>query len=164
MKSLALANLVYRDGALVTLDANGRKRAGERVGYICRKSGYVRFRHATGNLYVHRLIWELFNGAIPDGMQIDHINGDRADNRIENLRLVTQQSNLRNARMRDSNRTGITGVTRLPSGRFRARIGDKGRTIYLGNFDSELSARNARKAAEERLGYHANHGRKNHAA
>ena len=44
----------------------------------------------------HRLIWQVFNGEIPEGMEIDHINTDRLDNRLDNLRLVTPSENKRN--------------------------------------------------------------------
>lgn len=56
----------------------------------------------------HRLVWEAFNGVIPEGMEIDHINTDRLDNRLENLRLVTPSENKRNPltieRYRQSNK------------------------------------------------------------
>ena len=58
--------------------------------------------------YVHRLVWEAFNGAIPHGLEIDHINTNRDDNRLENLRVVTSKENKNNpltiARYRISNR------------------------------------------------------------
>lgn len=46
--------------------------------------------------YIHRLIWETFNGKIPDGMEIDHINTIKNDNRLENLQLVTPKENMNN--------------------------------------------------------------------
>lgn len=56
---------------------------------------------------VHRLVWEAFNGTIPDGMQIDHINTVRDDNRLVNLRVVTPKENSNNpitlARLRETN-------------------------------------------------------------
>lgn len=58
----------------------------------------------------HRYIYEHFNGKIPDGMFIDHINGIRTDNRIENLRVVDSNGNARNRKKRSDNKTGITGV------------------------------------------------------
>ena len=45
---------------------------------------------------VHRLIWETFMGPIPDGLEIDHINRNRTDNRLENLRVVTHKENIWN--------------------------------------------------------------------
>lgn len=64
------------------------------VGSLTNK-GYVHLRVGNSWFYAHRLIWEHVNGSIPAGMSIDHINGDRADNRISNLRLVTHQENIR---------------------------------------------------------------------
>lgn len=58
------------------------------------KCGYLRVRICNKNILVHRLIWEAFNGPIPDGMQINHINEDKTDNRLENLELVTPKENL----------------------------------------------------------------------
>lgn len=54
--------------------------------------------------YVHRLVWEAFNGPIPEGMQVNHINEDKTDNRLDNLNLLSQKENLnwgtRNKRIR----------------------------------------------------------------
>lgn len=46
----------------------------------------------------HRVVWEAFNGEIPQGMEIDHINTDRGDNRLENLRMVSHKENCNNPR------------------------------------------------------------------
>lgn len=57
-------------------------------------TGYMRIRIGEKFDYIHRLVWEHVNGPIPKGMHIDHINGVRDDNRIENLRLVTPKENM----------------------------------------------------------------------
>ena len=57
------------------------------------KNGYVIVAHTR---LVHRIVWETFNGEIPEGMEIDHINTIRDDNRLENLRLVTHKENCNN--------------------------------------------------------------------
>jgi len=58
----------------------------------------------------HRVVWELFNGTIPDGMIIDHLNGDPWDNRIENLECKTLADNARNSKKKNNNTSGVTGV------------------------------------------------------
>ena len=66
-----------------------------RVKLNCRKlsSGYV---EVTNHETLHRILWRVFNGEIPEGMEIDHINTIRDDNRLENLRLVTHKENCNN--------------------------------------------------------------------
>lgn len=62
--------------------------------------------------YNHRVIWEIFNGYIDDASkEIDHIDGDPLNNRIENLRLVSRSVNRRNARRNSRNTSGIAGVS-----------------------------------------------------
>lgn len=60
---------------------------------------------------VHRVIYEMHFGEIPEGYSIDHLNGNRQENKISNLRLVTHKENNRNQQMYKNNKTGFTGVT-----------------------------------------------------
>lgn len=149
----ATGRLLWRAGKKGRGCVEGREAGTTERGYRC-------IRLLGKKTYAHRVIWEMFHGPIPEGMQIDHMNGVRSDNRIENMRLVTQQENLKNTRLRDSNTAGVPGITALPGGRFRARIGTGGgSTAYLGAFNTKADAVLARKEAERRFGYHANHGR-----
>lgn len=59
---------------------------------------------------VHRVIYELIVGDIPEGMMIDHLDGDYRNNAIENLRVVTRSVNARNAKKNDTNKSGVAGV------------------------------------------------------
>lgn len=71
--------------------------AGTPVGAVC-SDGYVRLGGGrNGYLYAHRLIWETVNGPIPPGLEIDHRNGKKADNRVRNLDAVTRAENVRRA-------------------------------------------------------------------
>lgn len=62
------------------------------------------------NYETHRVIWELMVGKIPDGMQIDHIDGNGLNNKLSNLRVVDNTINSRNQRMRSHNTSGVNGV------------------------------------------------------
>lgn len=107
----------------------------------------------------HRVIWLLSHKEWPDG-QIDHINGVRSDNRIENLRSVTQAENGKNQRKRRNNTSGVFGVAWDKHNRkWRAVIHNDGKSMFLGQFDDISDAAEARKSAERKLGYHENHGR-----
>lgn len=70
-------------------------------------------------LLCHRVIWELFNGEIPKGLFIDHIDGNRTGNDINNLRVVSRAGNMRNARQRCDNQSGVTGVSLISNGQGR---------------------------------------------
>lgn len=79
----------YRDGKLIQKVKRPRVNVGDIAG-TKDTSGHLQTM-VYGRLYlVHRIIWIMLNGDIPDKMEIDHINGVRDDNRIENLRLVTK--------------------------------------------------------------------------
>ncbi|WP_273761537.1 HNH endonuclease signature motif containing protein [Aeromonas hydrophila] len=110
--------------------------------------------------YVHRIIWEMFNSKIPDGMQIDHINGNKSDNRLENLRLASNQVNSKNQKRKSTNSSGLTGVSwDSQTGMWRAHITVNGKMKSLGRYKDKESALLARKDADARYYFHKNHGR-----
>lgn len=109
----------------------------------------------------HRYIWEKANGPIPAGMQIDHINGKRDDNRLSNLRVVTHQENTQNAKRRKDNASGVNGVYwNKQGGKWHSRIQVDGGKIHLGYFDDWFEAVCARLSANNTYGFHLNHGRR----
>jgi hypothetical protein len=123
-------------------------------------SGYLVVSNRNIKIMVHRAIWIFANGSIPGDMYIDHINHIRHDNRIENLRLVTHPQNQRNQSMNSKNISGVNGV--YWNGRSKqwvASINTREIKISLGAFDSIEEAAEARKRADERFCFHANHGR-----
>lgn len=106
------------------------------------KHGYL-FASIAGTVYpLHRLIWVLMEGDIPEGKYVDHRNGARDDNRWENIKdLVDWGQNQRNAGIRKDNKTGYKGVTKLPSGRYWARAKNaEGVQVALGSFDTAEEA------------------------
>lgn len=111
------------------------------------------------DLYVHRVVWALTHGAWPEG-EIDHINGDRSDNRLVNLRLVSHSQNMKNSPIKGNNTSGTLGISwHKASRKWHARIYDGGHCHSLGYFADKEAACVARKSAEEIYGFHPNHGR-----
>lgn len=106
----------------------------------------------------HRVVWAVVTGTWPSD-QIDHINGDRADNRWENLREVSHALNQRNMKISRSNTTGFCGVRLVRSGKYEVTIGAGGKNRFIGTFESLKEAVAARRGLEQQLGYHPNHGR-----
>lgn len=121
-------------------------------------TGYLVFRCFDTLIYAHRAAWAIVNGEWPTD-DIDHINGMRDDNRLENLRSVPHVLNQRNLRLPPNTGTGVVGVYRMRNGKYRAIIGSRGNTIHLGYFESISEGQEARSRAEADLGYHVNHGK-----
>lgn len=95
----------------------------------------------NGKIYkVHRLIWAIVHGEFPKG-QIDHINGNRSDNRLCNLRVVTQQQNAHNKQRDKRNKSGFTGVCwNKKASKWQAAISVNSKTIYIGVFSTPENA------------------------
>lgn len=110
-------------------------------------------------VFAHRIAWAMHYGEWPQDC-IDHVNRDRKDNRIGNLRVVSRAENMRNLPLAVNNTTGAVGVSwdraRM---RWRAQIGYGRRQVSLGRYGTLEEAITARKAAERALGFHENHGR-----
>jgi hypothetical protein len=133
-------NTVYADKEAFTSD-NGD-------GYKC---GSVLGK----NTRAHRLIWLMVYGWLPE--QIDHINRDRSDNRIDNLRAANASENMRNQKCAASNRSGHAGVHWYsPTRKWCARITHEGKRIFLGYFNELSEAIAARMNAEKELKYGVN--------
>ena len=107
----------------------------------------------------HRVAWALAQGEWPDG-DIDHINGDRGDNRIANLRVVARAENNKNRALHSNNKSGVHGVSwHRKSNSWQTQIKVNGERHYLGQFPTLEAAAAARKAAEEKFGFHPGHGK-----
>jgi hypothetical protein len=100
---------------------------------------------------MHRVIWEMHNGPIPPGMEIDHIDGNLLNNRLENFRLCNHAENMCNNHRRKTAATSrFKGVWKAGN-RWRAKIQYAGVPYNLGSFKTEESARDAyNEAAREK--------------
>lgn len=110
-------------------------------------NGY-RVIRVDGNLYqAHRLAWFYVHGRWPIA-EIDHINRDKAENRLINLREATRPQNMHNTLIRSSNKTGFVGVSMaVVVGKFQAHYRRDGKRFYLGTFATAEAASAAYRAA-----------------
>lgn len=131
--------LEYKDGGVFWKKSKGsRGVVGDRVGSPDGK-GY-RHTYFNGKKYrEHQLVWILCNNEEPS--TLDHINGNRSDNRIENLRLVSNSENLFNSPLRKDNKTGCKNVMwKEDKKRFVVEIKAHKNRFRLGSFkDLELA-------------------------
>lgn len=116
--------------------------------------GYLTFYYQGRRYKLHRLIWCYYYGHMPMN-NIDHINGDKLDNRIANLRDVPQSVNAKNQKLNIKNTSKYPGVytdSKYGSS-WKARITIDGKTVHLGWFATYEDAVRARKDAEQKHGF-----------
>jgi len=123
--------------------------AGDVAGSI-KKDGYIAIGVNKKYYKAHRLAWLFTYGVWPTS-QIDHINGDRTDNRIVNLRESTSAQNHQNRKLPKTNTSGYMGVYKDVSGKWAARIRIAPTRVFLGLFDTPEQAAKAYTLAKANL-------------
>jgi len=109
--------------------------------------------------YEHRLLYCFYHKGSFQGLEVDHKDQNKLNNRIDNLDLVTPQQNQKNQTLSTANTSGYTGVGwRQSIKRFRASITVNKKSVHLGYFENIEEAIKARKSAEVEYGFHSNHG------
>ena len=138
-------------GIFTCLVSRSPARAGQPTGCL-NPLGYTVIGVDRKLHYAHRLAWLYTHGSWPNGV-IDHINGQRSDNRLANLRDVTQKDNVQNPSNRPKkNQHGATGVYKdRKNGRWLAAIFRDGKKYFLGAFESMKEAGAAYNEADEKL-------------
>ena len=147
-----------RDGLLIRKTAGGGVSIGTIAGGPIINGGHISVSINGSRYLAHRLIWALCTGEDPVNNQIDHINGNRTDNRIENLRKVTHQQNgMHRCKAQSNSISGVLGVCwRKASNKWESTIYHNGKSIFLGLHETKEAAIAARVAKEQDLfGEHA---------
>lgn len=128
----------YRDGQLFwAIDMPPNAKAGERAGGV-KNNGYREVSFYGHRYLEHRIVYALHTGEMPEF--IDHINGNKSDNRIENLRPATHAENMRNRKAYKNNKLGLKGVSQESPNSFNATIYVDGKPINLGNYSTPEKA------------------------
>lgn len=136
-----------------------KRHAGKQAFTTTSSAGYKTGTIFSQQFYAHRIIFALHFGHCPKG-EVDHINGDRSDNRPENLRDTDSSGNGKNITLPTNNSSGAVGVYWYESRKkWQAAITVKGKNKHLGYFDSIEDAISVRRKAQDKLGYHPNHGK-----
>ena len=150
-KELVSEYLAYdaETGVFTRLKTSGVKKAGDRVGVV--NGRYLQIGVCGKRMRGHQFAWLLTHGYI--AKTIDHINGNGLDNRLENLREVTQQQNIHNCRNPPKHNTsGFLGVSYYKAGKkFAAHINLNGKKIHLGYFVDPKMAHQAYLTAKRKL-------------
>lgn len=131
-----------RTGLITWIKGSLRWPSGRVAGSFDKGTGYIIVTLRSTAMRGHRLAWALHYGEWPED-EIDHINGIRNDNRVENMRNATRETNNQNIRTATkANASGILGV-RFKGGSWMSSIRVKGRAIHLGSFGSAEAAHQA---------------------
>jgi hypothetical protein len=131
---------------------------GKEPGYFKKDIGYRFIRVNKKYHPAHRLAFLYMLGEMPP--EIDHLSGERADNRWCNLRSVTRLENTRNKRLYKNSKSGIAGVSWAKNaGKWLASIKVDGSSVHIGLYDSKFEAACARISRQNSLGFSERHGR-----
>lgn len=147
----------YRDGNLYRKISLGRTKSGDKVGFVNGK-GYVAVNIDNKCIGLHRIIWMMQHGEMP--LLIDHIDGNRQNNKISNLRLADRFGNAQNKRMHRNNTSGVKGVSwHTKANKWRAQIVCNRQNYDCGLFEDIDDAKEFIGLARDMLhGQFANNG------
>lgn len=118
---------------------------------------YCYVKHQGKEYAAHRVIWAVVHGEWPE-TSLDHIDHNKRNNRIDNLRLATHVENSRNLSRYINNTSGQNGITKTRTGKFQVRLGYGNERKCLGTYDNIEEAVAVRDAVLKVLKFHPNHG------
>ena len=133
----------YKNGKIYSKYLSTNRKIDAEVG-VKNKHGYIAMKFKKQTFFAHRIIWCLLNGDLK-GMDVDHINNVRDDNRIENLRLLTRSQNNENLKTaKSNNKTKLLGASlKKGTNKYVAQIKHNNKVMHLGLFDTAEKAHEA---------------------
>jgi hypothetical protein len=147
----------YQDGQLIRKKTTSRLgKAGDVAGFFDKKIGYLRVGIRGKHYLVHRIIFMMHNGYMPE--EADHINGNKLDNRIENLRSASKSENLRNRASNKNNQSGYKNVAwHKQHKKWSVTLNYDGSKHHIGYFEdlelADLVAQEARDKYHKQFSY-----------
>lgn len=142
----------------ISPDGWNNRLAGKEASWLT-EQGYRRITFGKKSVGAHRVIWAMVHNCWPIS-PIDHIDGDRVNNRIENLRVVTVAENNRNCKLRIDNTSGVSGVTfDKVNNKWRVEIRLDKKRIFLGSFSDKDDAIAKRLIASKSMPFSERHGK-----
>ena len=149
----------YRDGELYWKNRKSGVCFGKPVGYVTRQ-GYKRVEVNGKSYAVHRLVYVMFNNSLPE--QLDHIDCNKLNNRIENLRPASSAENSSNRNLRSDNQYGTKNIYfDKTNGKWIVQVRKHGKSYFFGRYkDKDHAAKVAKTARNLLHGEFANHGSK----
>lgn len=146
---ISLLHYNEETGVFAWLKNRGKYQAGTTAGTVDR-DGYVKIGILKRNYFAHRLAWFYITGEFPK-LDIDHIDGDRKNNKFSNLRVVSKAINRQNRRTAQScNKTGLLGVS-VNRNKYRAKIYLNKKAICIGVYDTPEEAHEAYLAKKREI-------------
>jgi len=154
----------YIEGELFWKISRGNVKVGNKAGTLNYNKRHDRECYEVGidkkTVLLHRIIWIMINGEIPESLQIDHINQDPTDNRIENLRVVTNQENSKNRSKDKRNTSNYTNIYYYKNNKSKWKVEMKNKDKrYSKSFKTLEEAISHRDNLYIELGFHKNHGK-----
>ena len=146
-KHQARTYFIFKENTIYWKNPTGRRSGTRPAGYIDSSTGYRRVSIKGVDCKVHNIVYNYHNGLVPNGFSIDHIDRNKLNNSIKNLRLATPSQQSLNTELRCTNKSGVKGVSYHKRDKlWRVSVRIEGKQTYFGSFVNINEAIRKRKS------------------